>query len=173
MAKKIRDEFFNFIKLLAAAFTLALLFNHIVILNANVPTPSMINTVPAPSRNIAFRLAYVFAAPQRFDVVVFPAPDTGELYVKRIIGLPGDVVEIKSGKIFLNGSDTPLDDSFVDYPSTDDWGPHRVPESHYFMLGDNRANSHDSRRWDSTYVPQNDIMGKLIFCYSPSFKFIK
>jgi len=173
LAQRIREELYVFIKMLVASFTIALLFNHVVILNANVPTPSMENTIPAPSNNIAFRLAYVFAEPRRLDVVVFPAPDTGELYVKRIIGLPGDVVEIKAGKVYLNGSTEPLADSYVDHPSLDDWGPRMVPANHYFMLGDNRANSHDSRRWDNTYVPRKTIQGKIIFSYYPSFKFIK
>ena len=173
MIRKVRDMLFNLGKLFASALALALLFNHVVILNAAVPTPSMVNTVPAPSQNIAFRLAYMFAEPRRYDVVVFPAPDTGELYVKRIIGLPGEVIEIKAGKVYVNGSEYPLRDDFVDYPSADDWGPRMVPANHYFVLGDNRVNSLDSRRWDNTYVPRKTIQGKLVLTYYPGFNFIK
>jgi len=171
--KTLRGELLFFIKILAVGLVMAVLLNRFVIINANVPSASMLNTIKAPSRNVAFRLAYLFAEPQRLDIVVFPAPDTGELYVKRIIGLPGDTVEIRAGKVYINGANTPLDDDYVDNPSFDDWGPRIVPDGHYFMLGDNRANSLDSRRWNNTYVHRSVIQGKIIFSYYPNLQFIK
>jgi len=163
----------GWIKVIFLALIFSLLFNQFVIINASVPSGSMLNTIQNPSRNIAFRLAYLFGKPERFDIVVFPAPDDGTLYVKRIIGLPGEKVEIRSGKVYINDSATPLDDSFVDNASNDNWGPRVVPENHYFMLGDNRSDSHDSRKWSNTYVNRSAILGKIIFSYYPSIKFIK
>jgi len=173
LSKKLREYIIDWCKQFIIAIVFVLFFYWFVILNANVPTGSMQNTIQTPSRNIAFRLSYLFAEPQRHDVVIFSAPDTAELYVKRIIGLPGEVVEIREGKVYINGSETALDDSFVDNPSYEDWGPRRVPELHYFVLGDNRANSHDSREWYNTYVPRADIMGKLVFSYYPRLQLIK
>ena len=93
--------------------------------------------------------------------------------MKRIIGMPGDVLEIRQGKVYVNGSVEPLDDSFVDYPTFDNWGPRKIPDSHYFMMGDNRADSLDSRAWNNTYVHRSNILGEVIFSYYPRFQFIQ
>ena len=173
MFQNLHKSIYGWIRLVLLSIVVALLINRFVIINANVPSGSMLNTIQAPSRNIALRPAYLFSSPQRFDVVVFPAPDTGELYVKRIIGLPGEKLEIHDGNIYINDSETPLDDSFVDYPTFDDWGPRIIPDGYYFMLGDNRDSSHDSRRWDNTYVHRSNILGKVLFSYYPNFRWIK
>ena len=173
LAGNVRKNIYSFIKLIILSIVLALLINRFVIINANVPSESMLNTIGAPSRNIALRPAYLFSEPQRYDIVVFPAPDTGELYVKRIVGLPGEKIEIHDGNVYINEYATPLEDSFVEYPSFDDWGPRIIPDGHYFMLGDNRINSHDSRKWDNTYVHRSDILGKILFSYYPEFRWIE
>ena len=120
------------------------------------------------------RLAYLFDDPERFDIVVFKYPDDeSQLFVKRVIGLPGETVEIKDGKVYINGSQTPLDDSFTPETPTGDYGPYVVPEGSYFMLGDNRNHSGDSRFWKQPYVEKEKIVGKAIFRYFPGIKILK
>ena len=106
--------------------------------------------------------------------MVFKYPDDeSQLFVKRVIGLPGETVEIKDGKVYINGSETPLDDSFTPETPTGDYGPYVVPDGSYFMLGDNRNHSGDSRFWKQPYVEKEKIVGKAIFRYFPGVKILK
>ncbi len=173
MKAETRKEIFSWIVVIVAAVLAALFINGYIIVHANVPTGSMLETIPENSRVIGLKLAYMFSEPQRYDVVVFPFPDDEEtLYVKRIIGLPGETIVIKDGKVYVNGSDEPLDDSFIKEPSHFNGGPYEIPEGHYFMMGDNRNNSADSREWKNRYLERDKIIGKLIFSYYPSLKLI-
>jgi signal peptidase I len=102
----------------------------------------------------------------RGDMVVFWFPrDITKSYIKRVIGVPGDVVEVDSGTVLLNGQ--PLDEDYV----PDEYRDHvslvatRVPEGHYFVLGDHRSSSNDSRSWGM--VPRRNIYGKAVFIYWP------
>jgi signal peptidase I len=104
--------------------------------------------------------------PQRFDIIIFRYPDNEkELYIKRLIGLPGETVEIFEGKVYINGAEVPLPDDFIEEPMYGSFGPYQVPENCYFMLGDNRNNSKDSRFWDNPYVTFDQIVGKALFRY--------
>ena len=120
------------------------------------------------------RLAYINKDPQRFDIVIFKYPDDEtQLFIKRVIGLPGETVEIRDGKVYIDGAETPLDDSFTPEPPQGNWGPEVVPEGSYFMLGDNRNRSKDSRFWTNTFVKKEKILGKAVLRYFPSPKLIK
>ena len=111
--------------------------------------------------------------PERFDIVIFKYPDDeSQLFIKRLIGLPGETVEIRDGKVYINGSDEPLDDSFVPEVPTGNYGPYKVPENSYFMLGDNREYSRDSRFWKNTFVSFDEIVGKAVVRYYPSIKLL-
>lgn len=104
---------------------------------------------------------YYFSSPKRYDVIVFRYPDDEEqILVKRIIGLPGEMVEIQNGKIFINGY-TKIDLSFANAVPVRDFGPYVVPENCYFVLGDDINNSKDSRYWKNTYVRKDQIIGKV------------
>ncbi len=92
------------------------------------------------------------------------------MFIKRIIGLPGDTVMIRDGKVYINDSEEPLDDSFCPEDPLGDYGPYTVPEGSYFMLGDNRNYSKDSRFWDNQYVRTDQIVGKALIRYFPSIK---
>lgn len=144
--------------------------NTFVILNADVPTGSMIPTLPEGCHFVADRRAYVNMSPERYDVIVFHAPDTGELYVKRVIGLPGETVHIRGGKVYINNETEALDDSFCKEPMKYEDKDYKVPADSYFMLGDNRNDSLDSRYWTNTYVSSDLILGKVWFMYYPEFK---
>ena len=117
------------------------------------------------------RLSYDLGSPKRFDVVVFERDDK-KPNVKRVIGLPGEVVEIKDGKVYIDGSPTPLDDSFIPEKMIGSYGPYTVPENCYFMLGDNRNDSKDSRSWKNKFVRFDQIVGKAVVRYYPSFKWL-
>ena len=109
--------------------------------------------------------------PERFDIVIFKYPDDESVdYLKRIIGLPGETVEIISGKVYINGE--LLDEPYLSEEPTGDFGPYQVPEDSYFMLGDNRAVSKDSRYWHNTYVKKEKIIAKAFVMYWPSLKWL-
>lgn len=107
----------------------------------------------------------------RGDIISFQPPfDTGgSLYVKRIIGLPGETVAVEDGKIYIDGSDMPLDEPYLNGEWTEMAGPYlfSVPEGHYLVMGDNRNVSYDSRCWDDPYVGLSSIRAKTLFVYRP------
>lgn len=107
---------------------------------------------------------YIFQAPHRGDVVVFRFPrDETRDFIKRVIGLPGETVEVRDGTIFVNG--TPLREPYVKEPPAYPLPPTRVPPGHYFVLGDNRNNSSDSHSWG--VVPEDNIIGRAWMRYWP------
>ena len=129
----------------------------------------MENTIMTHDRLIALRTAYWFSEPKRGDIVVFHYPDNEEeLYIKRVIGTPGDTVEGKDGIVYVNGE--ALEEPYIKEPAEEDFGPYQVPKESYFMLGDNRNHSRDSRDWENTYVKKNKILGKAFLRYYPNFK---
>lgn len=103
--------------------------------------------------------------PHRQQVVIFQAPIPGheEDFIKRLIGMPGDTVEIRQGRVFVNGQ--ALSEPYrLDPPNPmDNFGPVTIPERHYFVLGDNREDSWDSRDWG--FVPESNIIGTPVFIY--------
>jgi len=174
MTPETKAEIISWIKTVVFAMIFALFITRVVIVNATIPTGSMKDTIMPNDRIVAFRLAYVTSDPQRFDVVVFRYPDDEKvLFVKRIIGLPGETVTIRDGMVYINGDDVPLDDSFTKSNAFDDNGPYEVPDDCYFMLGDNRKESADSRAWENTYLSKDKILGKVIMRYFPSIKIFK
>jgi len=167
--KKQVKEIVEWILILAFAVVAAMLINRYVIIKAEVPTGSMEHTIEVDDCILGFQLAYLFDGPDRGDVVIFPYPDNPETtYVKRVIGLPGETVEIKNGYVYIDG--TPIEEPYLKEEMRGEYGPYVVPEGSYFMLGDNRNSSQDSRKWKNTYLKEEDIMAKVLFRYSPSFK---
>jgi len=163
--KEVRDYVF----LIILAFALAFLMNKFVYANAEVPTGSMIPVVQPNDRLIVNRLAYLFEEPKRGDIVMFAFPDDEkDNYLKRIIGLPGEKVEIKNGLVYINDSEKPLDEPYINDPPNGNYGPYNVPEGCYFMLGDNRDESKDARFWNNTYVKEEKIVGKAWLKYYPN-----
>ena len=145
-----KKEIISWIQIIVAAVIIALVLNNFIIANSRVPTGSMENTIMSKSRVIGSRLAYLTSDPERGDVVIFHFPDdpTGKIYyVKRVIGLPGETVNVVDGKVYINDSDTPLDEPYLPEPMEGSYGPYTVPEGCYFMMGDNRNNSLDARFW--------------------------
>ena len=167
----IKAEVFSWVKVIVSAIIIALLVDFFIIANAVVPTGSMETTIPAGSRIMGLRLYYDFKEPERGDIVIFKYPDDESVdYLKRIIGLPGETVEIISGKVYINSE--LLDEPYLSEEPTGDFGPYQVPEDSYFMLGDNRAVSKDSRYWHNTYVKKDKIIAKAFVMYWPSLKWL-
>lgn len=169
-AEKVLRELLSWLVPIGAALVLTLVLKNYVIINADVPTGSMENTIIPGDRLIGNRLAYINDEPERGDIVIFEYPDNEEeLYVKRIIGLPGETVDIKAAEIYINGSDTPLEEEYLKETWTVATGDYHyeIPEGAYLVLGDNRNDSWDSRYWTNTYVYQDKILGEAVVVYWP------
>lgn len=164
----LKEDIFQWIITIAAAILLAMFLNHFIVVNAQIPSGSMENTISPGDRVFGNRLSYTFSDPERFDIIIFKYPDDEtQLFIKRIIGLPGETVEIHDGHVFINGSTTPLDDVTIKEPMKGSFGPYTVPEDCYFVMGDNRNNSKDSRFWLNTFVSRDQIEGKAFLRYWP------
>ena len=118
---------------------------------------SMEPTLHDRQRLLVNKALYFFREPEAGEVVVFQPPDNRRAdYIKRIIALPGDVVEVKMGVVYVNGS--PLDEPYIKDQPSYTLAPKEIPENSYFVLGDNRNNSNDSHKgWT---VPRQNIVGK-------------
>lgn len=166
-------EFLEFIAPIVIAMIIAMVLKHCVFANAVIPTGSMLDTIQQGDRVIASRLAYTFDDPERFDIAIFKYPDNEkEYFVKRVIGLPGEKVDILNGTVYITGADgktLELRDDFVSDENKDNYcGSFVVPEDCYFVMGDNRDNSVDSRYWVTTnYVSRDKFIGKVMFRYYP------
>lgn len=168
-------EVFEWIMVIIISAALAFALDKFIIVNAKIPSASMEPTIMTGDRLIGNRLAYINEDPQRGDVVIFLFPDNEkEYFIKRVIGLPGETVNIRGGKVYINDAAEPLDESeYIKTTPLGDFGPFTVPEGAYFMMGDNRNNSMDSRFWNQHYVYRNKILGKAWVRYFPKPSRIK
>jgi signal peptidase I len=156
----VRNELVAWFKTLASAAVYATLIVTFGFQVARVEGMSMAPTLADQDRLIVNKLAYRIGEPRRGDIVMLYYPiDPDKSFVKRVIGEEGDTVRIVDGKVFVN--EVPLPDDYVpnEYRGHDDWGPQVVHEGYYFVMGDHRNNSSDSRHWG--YVPKRYIIGKV------------
>ena len=170
-----KKELWEWVKIIVSAAVIALVLNTFIIANSQVPSGSMENTIMTNDRVIGSRLSYLFAEPERGDVAIFRFPDNEKIYyVKRVIGLPGETVDIHDGHVYLNGSETPLEEPYIREPMIPEDPMHfEVPEGCYLMLGDNRNYSADARVWHNTYVKKEKIVAKVLFRYFPKISRIR
>lgn len=149
---------------LLVALPLALLVRHFVIQTSVVPTPSMVPTVMVGDRLFVNKYIYRFTDPERGDLVVFRLPGEENDWVKRCIGLPGEEITIKDGSVYINGKLLIIPGVNV-LRSSDTQPPVVVPPNSYYVLGDNRGNSNDSRIWG--FVRKQDLLGEAVFTFWP------
>ncbi len=115
-------------------------------------------------RVLANKMAYHLGEPKRGEIVIFNYPkDLTQIYVKRVIGLPGETVAIRNGGVFIDGRR--LAEPYKAYEAHGTMAPRRIPAGQYFVMGDNRDVSDDSRYWGD--LPRTDIIGEAVACYWP------
>lgn len=153
------------VETLVGAVVLAVFIMVFVAQAFTIDGPSMQPTFVSGERILADKLSYRFRDPRRGEVVVFDPPIESDYYIKRIIGVPGDEILIRQGKLYVNG--LLASDDYTTGPIPRDFGPIVVPEDSYFVLGDNRINSKDSRDASVGMVPKHAIIGRVILRYWP------
>ncbi len=179
-----KSEAWEWIKALAIAVILAAVIRYFLFAPIVVDGLSMMPNLHDQNRMIVSKLSYKIGEPQRFDIVVFHAPEQKD-YIKRVIGLPGDHVEYKNDILYINGE--PIDEPYLEEAKTEildapltfnfeleeQLDQKRVPEGHLFVMGDNRRFSKDSR--SIGFISLEEVIGKTNVVYWPisDFQFIK
>lgn len=165
------DEFtMRILKVLVVYFVFLgvfyLVFKMVLMLN-NIPSSSMEGTIMTGDILIATRYDISEEDIKRYDILIFHSSDTPAVaHIKRVIGLPGETIEVKDGKVYADGIE--LDNSFVKEPMHSDGdGTYVVPEGCYFFMGDNRNHSIDCRFWEEKYVPVENVEGKARYIIYP------
>jgi signal peptidase I len=131
-----------------------------------IPSGSMLPTLEINDRLVIDKVSYDFSDPHRGDIVVFHPPEAlhqPEAFIKRVIGLPGETVEVKQGQVFINGQ--PIEENYIEAPPDYHWGPATVPQDSYLLLGDNRNNSFDGHYWG--FVSKDRIIGRAAVRFWP------
>jgi signal peptidase I len=157
---QLKEELLAWVKTLLSAAVYAVLIVTFCFQVARVEGQSMAPTLEDQDRLIVNKLVYRIGEPRRGDIVMLYYPlNPDKSFVKRVIAEEGDTVRIVDGRVYVN--DIPLKDDYVsnEYRSHDDWGPQVIPEGYYFVMGDHRNNSSDSRHWGM--VPKRYIIGKV------------
>ena len=157
------------VKTLATAFILAIGIRTLVAEARYIPSSSMEPTLEINDRLIIEKISYRFKTPQRGDVVVFSPTDKlkeqnfKDAFIKRVIGLPGETVEVRGEKVYVNGK--ALREKYIEEAPEYTYGPVTVPQGQYLVLGDNRNNSYDSHYWG--FVPRKNLIGRAIVRFWP------
>ena len=144
----------------------SVLLNNFVLVNAMVLTGSMEGTIAAENRVFGLRSGFTTAAPRRGDIIVFESPlpaEFSEPFIKRVIGLPGEEVAVTDGVVLING--TQLRESYVSEAMRRDFAAVTVPEGQFFVMGDNRNFSRDSREWGP--ICGESIIGRIYLGFGP------
>ena len=170
--KEILLEVLDWSRVILTALAIAFIANHTLIANAQIPTGSMENTIMAESRVVINRLAYLNEEPKRGDIISFYYPDDGHtLFIKRVIGLPGETIWGVDGNVYIDGGI--LEEGYLKEEMEGSFGPFVVPGDSWFVMGDNRNNSWDSRYWEDSFVEKSEMIGRAEFQYFPEIKSLR
>lgn len=154
-------------------FILINLISNVLISNSKVISASMEPTINIGDNIIGYNFAYNNTKPKRGDIIIFHHPDDYSLlYIKRIIGLPGDTILIEKGKIYVNDM-LLLEEYIKETMIIEERKIFHVPENSFFVLGDNRNFSEDSRHWNNSYVLSEHIIAKAFLRIFPGIKILK
>ena len=183
-AKKQRSSLLDYVVIAVVAIGLALVIQAFLVKPYRIPTPSMVDTLEIGDRVLVNRVVYHLRDVDRRDIVVFRYPKNRDVvFIKRVVGLPGDRLQARDGKLYVNG--VAQDEPYVHRTNgatdptnpagvmtgttmTQPWGlldEYTVPQGAYFVMGDNRTDSDDSRVWGP--VPEDDLIGEAFFTYWP------
>ena len=138
-----------------------------------IPSDSMIPTLEIGDRLVVEKVSYHLHPPQAGDIVVFTPPkplqvqgySTQQAFIKRIIAQPGQTVAVRNGRVYVDNQ--PLQEDYIAEPPAYDWGPETVPAEHYFVMGDNRNESYDSRFTEIGMIKLEAIIGKVVYRFYP------
>lgn len=181
------QSFIDMLKILIVALVIAVIIRSFIIQPYVIPSESMLNTLQVGDRLFVTKFSYgihlpfiekeIFSTgePEHGDIIVFPYPrDKSQDYIKRVVGIPGDVIEIRNKQLIRNG--VPVVEDYVIHKDTntiynrDNMAPLTVPAGKVFVLGDNRDYSMDSRYWH--FVDKDTISGKALLIYWSSTRFV-
>ncbi|MBP0012405.1 MAG: signal peptidase I [Roseofilum sp. SID2] len=157
--------------IIAIAVIVALLVRTAIAEPRFIPSDSMFPTLAVGDRLVIEKVSYHFHPPETGDIVVFEPPPQlqaqgyrkDQAFIKRVIGQPGQTVEVSGGKVYLN--DRPIQEDYIAEPPEYHWGPELVPEGRLFVMGDNRNDSNDSHIWK--FLPQKNIIGRAVVRFWP------
>ena len=168
------NELLEWIKTLGIALIAAFGIRTFIAQAFHIPSESMLPTLEVGDRLIVFKQSYTFGEPEAGDIIVFEAPPSAVVqcrlpngqtsdFIKRVIGTPGDQIEVIGGDVYINGA--PSTESYIVEPPTYQVPPVTVPPDSLLVLGDNRNNSCDGHVWG--FLPENLVVGRAVFRYWP------
>jgi signal peptidase I len=169
MTEKEENPLVELLKTLVSAGILAIGIRSCVAEARYIPSESMLPTLEINDRLIVEKITYHFREPERGDVVVFSPTEAlkeqnyKEAFIKRVIGVPGDIVEVKNNAVYVNGQK--LSEKYILNPPNYKYPPTKVPPEQYLVLGDNRNNSYDSHYWG--FVPLKNLIGRATVRFWP------
>lgn len=164
------EEIKDWIVSIVIAIVLAFLIRYFIVELYLVDGPSMRPTLQSAERLVVNKFIYRFRAPERGEILVFRYPrDPSRDFIKRVIAIPGDTIEIKDGRVYVNS--TLLNEPYILSKTRGNYPLATVPEGHIFVMGDNRNNSEDSRFADVGFVPFDLIKGKAMLVFWPIGQF--
>jgi signal peptidase I len=157
--------------LIAIALVLAFLIRTFIAEPRYIPSDSMVPTLHTGDRLVVEKISYYFHPPHLGDIIVFQPPEKlqqkgypkDQAFIKRVIGEPGQTVGITGGKVYINGN--PLQEDYIAEPPNQPFIQVQVPENEFFVMGDNRNDSNDSRYWG--FLPKKNIIGRAVFRFWP------
>lgn len=167
--QKVENPWVEAVKTIVLSGVLAFGIRSFVAEARYIPSGSMLPTLQINDRLIIDKLSYEFRDPKRGDIVVFSPTDElkrqnfKDAFIKRVIGLPGDKVEVKDGLVYVNAQ--PIREKYIEDKPNYSYGPVMVPNDQYLVLGDNRNNSYDSHYWG--FVPRHNIIGRAVVRFWP------
>jgi signal peptidase I len=166
-AKKSTKVIWEIVQIVVIAFVLSWLLRTFVVEARVIPTGSMLPTIQLQDRVMVDKFFFkYFDEIRQGDIIVFhppPAAHSTEDFIKRVIGLPGDTVEVKNHLVYVNGEQ--LSEPYLLEQPDDDFPAMTVPSDSLFVMGDNRNNSADSREWG--FLPLKNVTGRTLFRYWP------
>lgn len=157
--------------LIAIALCLAILIRIFIAEPRYIPSDSMLPTLHTGDRLVVEKVSYRLHPPRTGDIIVFQPPaelqrrgyPQDQAFIKRVIGVPGKIVKVNNGQVYINGQ--ALAENYIAEPANQPFPPVQVPEDNFFVMGDNRNDSNDSRYWG--FLPQENIIGRAVFRFWP------